>query len=142
LIDDLHLDFRRTGRIRQALKASLTTPQAQREVRHRARVTVDTLRQLVEAATPIEGPTAVPCFSHGYATGAMDLSAVVEQAARARVAVYPLDPRPHLRELNDPFVLATRGSLRELANATGGTWQDDGETLGDYLLRVGAAVGR
>jgi hypothetical protein len=195
LVDDLHLDFRRTGRIRQALKASLdalvrdgdrvfvrssgpsmltlqlsltgprfdrdrltgavkritgnalkpedlTPAQSRREVRYRVRVTVDTLRQLVDEALPIEGSTALLLSSNGYPPGTMDLSALVEHAGRAGAALYPVDPRPHARELKDPFVLATRGSLRELANATGGTWQDDDETLEAYLARVGAAVGR
>lgn len=195
LVDDLHLDFRGTGRLRSVLKTSLdelvrdgdrvlvrssgpstmalqlsltdppfdrhllagavkrttgnalkaediTTPQARREVRYRARVTVDTLRQLVDASLPDEGATAILYFSNGYAPGAMDLHALVEQTRRAGATLYALDPRPAPRGRDDPFAMATRASLRELANATGGTWQDDGETLGDYLTRVAAAVGR
>jgi hypothetical protein len=117
-------------------------PRSRREVRYRARVTVGTLRQLVDAALPIDGSTAVLHLSNGYPPGAMDLSALVEQAGRAGAAIYPVDPRPHPRDMNDPFAVVTRDSLRELANATGGTWQDDDETLEAYLARVGAAVGR
>ncbi len=195
LIDDLHLDFRRTGEIRRVLKTALdalvqngdrvvlrssgpstlalqlsltdppfdrdrlsgavkrttgnalkpedmTTPRARREVRYRARVTVAALRQLVDAAQPIDGATAVLYVSNGYTAGAMDLSTVVEQAARAGAPLYPLDPRPHDRERKDPFVRATRDTLRDLATATGGTWQDDGEALDDYLARIVSAVGR
>jgi hypothetical protein len=196
LVDDLHLDFRRTGESRKVLTAALdalvlsgdrivvrstgpstlaldlslvdppfdrdrlsaavvkrttgnalkpedmTTPRARREVRCRARVTLDALRQLVDAALPIDGATAMLYVSNGYSVGAMDLSAVVEQAGRAGAPLYPLDPRPHGREQKDPFVRATRDILRELANATGGTWQDDGETLVDYLARLRAGVGR
>lgn len=195
LVDDLHLDFRRTGEARKVLKTALdalvqngdrvvvrstgpstlalqltltdppsdrdrlsaavkqttgnalkpedtTTPRARREVRRRARVTVDALRQLVDAALPVDSATAVLYVSNGYAGRAMELSALVEQAGRAGASLYPLDPRPHPRELKDPFVLATRGSLRELANATGGTWQDDGEALDHYLGRIASAIGR
>jgi hypothetical protein len=195
LVDDLHLDFRRTGEIRKVLTAALdalardgdrivlrssgpstlalqlsltdppfdrdrlsgavkrttgnalrpedmTTPRAQREVRYRARVTVEALRQLVDAALPVDGATAMLYVSNGYSAGTMDLSTVVEQAGRAGAPLYPLDPRPHGRDQQDRFVRATRDTLRELANATGGTWQDDGETLVDYLARIGAGVGR
>jgi hypothetical protein len=195
LVDDLHLDFRLTGQVRQVMKASfealvrdgdrvfvrssgpstltldlsltnppfdrhrltdavkrttgnalkpedVTTLQARREVRYRGQVTADTLRQLVDAILPIEGATAVLLLSNGYPPGAMDLSALVEQAGRAGAAIYPVDPRPHPRDMNDPFAVVTRDSLRELANATGGSWQDDGETIDDYLTRVGAAIGR
>jgi hypothetical protein len=120
----------------------MTAPRTRREVRYRARVTVDALRLLVDAALPVDGATAMLYVSNGYIAGAMDLSTVVEQAGRAGAPIYPLDPRPHDRELRDPFVRATRGTLRDLATATGGTWQDDGETLADYLARISAGVGR
>jgi hypothetical protein len=195
LVDDLHLDFRRTGELRKVLTAALdalvrdgdrvvlrssgpstlalqlsltnppfdrdrlagavkqttgnalklddmTAPRGRREVRYRARVTVEALRQLVDAALPVDGAMAMLYVSNGYSAGTMDLSAVVEQAGRAGAPLYPLDPRPHDREQQDRFVRATRDTLRELANATGGTWQDDGETLVDYLARIGAGIGR
>lgn len=195
LVDDLHLDFRRTGEMRKVLTAALdalvrsgdrvvlrssgpstlalqlsltdppfdrdrlagavkrttgnalkpedmTTPRARREVRHRARVAVDALRQLVDAALPIDGATAMLYVSNGYSAGAMDLSTVVEQAGRAGAPLNPLDPRPHDHGQTDPFVRATRHTLRDVATATGGTWQDDGEALDDYLARIVSAVGR
>lgn len=40
------------------------------------------------------------------------------------------------RDVTDPFVVTTRGQLRQLATATGGTSQDDGERLDDYLTRI------
>ena len=70
----------------------------------------------------------------------MDFSAVAEQASRAGAAVFSIDPRIEPKDPKDGYWIATRGSLRELASATAGTWQDTGEDLDSYLTRISAAV--
>jgi hypothetical protein len=190
-VDDLHLSFRETGRIRGVLKTSLDTlvrdgdrvllqtdgpsqlrlhlpavdrhfdrerlreamkrltgnglkpediARGRREPRYRAAVAVDALRELVDAALPIRGPVAILCISNGYTDEGPLIGDIAEQASRAGAAIFPIDPRLEPSDREDPHWIATRDSLRELATATAGTWQDIGEDLETYLMRISAAV--
>ncbi len=113
---------------------------SRREPRDRATVALAAMRDLVDSALPSDGPVALLYFTNGYVDGTMDVTAVAEQAARAGAAVFPIDPRVEPKDPKDGYWIATRGSLRELASATGGTWQDTARISPPISTRISAAV--
>jgi hypothetical protein len=193
-VDDLHLDFRNTGRMRAVVLAALkqlpaegeavamfssgpanvsVMPTADRallagqakrltgsalkpadilagaparnEVRQRADVAHTRLVEMVGkvAANP-PSRAAVIYIGNGYVTGAPP-----PLKMKSSPPIFALDARLLARKPDDPdradwpdLWIATRNSLRAMAEASGGFSQDEGQSLDDALARITQAVRR
>jgi hypothetical protein len=182
-VDDLHLDFRQTGRISDLVRkiaktlpadgdlvamyscgpsgvsVAPTTERAvveaeaknvtgnglkpedilaggRREVRYRTQVARSRLLELI-ASAPFGSRAVIIYVSNGYSTGT---PAPLPDSAPPRI--FAIDPRliegpSNLDRVTSPdYWAATRNSLREMAEASGGFAQEENESLDDALARI------
>jgi hypothetical protein len=192
-VDDLHLDFRNTGRMRAVVLAALkqlpaegeavamfssgpsnvsvmpTVDRAllagqakrltgsalkledaptQKEVQQRASVANSRLVEMVgkvaaTSAAPALRP-AIVYISNGYVTGAPP-----PLKMKLSPPIFALDPRLVARGPDDPdranwpdLWIATRNSLRTMAEASGGFLQEEDESMDQAIARITQAVRR
>jgi hypothetical protein len=185
-VDDLHLDFRNTGRIRDLVRKIAKTlpvdgdlvamyscgpsgltiapttdrrvvdvearkvtgnglkaedilaggPAGAREVRYRAGVARSRLLELVATADG-DGRAVLIYISNGYSTGTP-----APLPGHPSPKIFAIDPRlitgdPDPDRVTRPdHWTATRNSMREMAEASGGFVQEENESLDDALARI------